>query len=65
LWDTQRKLPAVFLYGNVVISPNEFLSRKLASGVKTLEKKTLDYDAVRRDHLAKLDASIATCVLLG
>ena len=46
--------PATFdADGNVVMSPNEFLSRKLTSGVKLLEKKTLDFDAVRRDHLAK------------
>ena len=59
MWDLQRKVPAVHLYGNVVLSPNDFLARKLPAAVKVLDKKTLDHAAVTRDHLARLDGAIA------
>lgn len=62
LWDMQRKLPAVHLYGNIVLSPNEFLSRKLPHVIKALDKKCIDFDVARRDYLTRMDANIAGCV---
>ena len=49
VWEVQRKLPAVFLYANVVVFPNEFLRRKMPAGLKALDKKATDADAIRRD----------------
>lgn len=59
LWDLQRKLPAVHLHGNIVLCPNEFLSRKLPHVIKLLDKKATEFDPARREYLARLDANIA------
>ena len=58
LWDQQRKVPSVHLYGTVIITPNEFLSRRMPSIVKGMEKKQADFSAARADWLARRDASI-------
>ena len=59
VWDVQRKLPAIHLYGDVMICPNEFLSRKIPQLSTVVDKRSVDFDAVRRDYLAGLDANIA------
>lgn len=63
-WDVQRKVPAVQMYGNIIICPNEFLHKKLDSIVKVVDKKSADYKGVVRDYLSRLDASISQYVQL-
>ncbi len=63
LWDLQKKVPAVHLYGTIILSPNEFLDRKVPQLTKALDKKGGESVAVLKDWLAKRDASIASYVL--
>lgn len=55
LWDVQRKLPAVHLYGDVILTPNEFLVRKIPTITTVIDRKHTDFNKVRREYLAKLD----------
>eukprot|EP00051_Salpingoeca_urceolata_P019308 m.280544 g.280544 ORF g.280544 m.280544 type:complete len:1394 (+) comp19399_c4_seq16:109-4290(+) len=59
LWDMQRKIPAVFLYGTAILCPNEFLSRKLPQLGRLIDKKSADYLGVQRESLQRMDGSIA------
>lgn len=59
IWDVQKKVPAVFLYGNIVLTPNEMLLRKIPQLASLVEKKYFDYNAVRRGYLERMDSTIA------
>eukprot|EP00039_Didymoeca_costata_P001169 m.50316 g.50316 ORF g.50316 m.50316 type:complete len:1190 (+) comp10662_c0_seq1:292-3861(+) len=59
IWDTQHKISTVHLIGNVVLVPNDFLSQKMPQLVTMVDKRSLDFHAVRRDQLRRMDASIA------
>ena len=59
LWDVQLKVPAVHLFGNVLIVPNEWISRKMPQILTLIDKRSADFDGVRREHLKRMDANIA------
>jgi hypothetical protein len=60
MWEVQRKVPAVSLYGPVTLCYNDFLIKKIPSIGKLLDRKVADYQSVQKDFLARKDASIAS-----
>jgi WASH complex subunit 7 len=59
LWDVQLKVPAIHLFGHVLLVPNEWISRKMPQILTLIDKKSADFDSVRREHLKRMDANIA------
>lgn len=60
MWEVQRRLPAVHLYGAVVVCPNEFLLSKIPQLTASLDKKARDFQSARSEWLARSDASLGS-----
>eukprot|EP01147_Barroeca_monosierra_P009157 gene9157-10362_t len=57
-WDVRKKVPAIFMYGTVIISPGEFVLRKIPAIEGVLEKKGLSDLSQRTAELKTLDSTI-------
>lgn len=58
LWATQQKVPAVHLFGNVMLVPNDFMKDKMPQLLSHVDKKTIDSDAAMRAYLQRMDGDI-------
>eukprot|EP00048_Salpingoeca_helianthica_P015476 m.226982 g.226982 ORF g.226982 m.226982 type:complete len:1195 (+) comp17088_c0_seq1:325-3909(+) len=59
IFDVQRKLPVIHLFGTALMVPTTFLVSLVPSVAKVLDKRMLDAVAPQKEFLARTDASFA------